>query len=199
MAYSDFDLKRVSVDFGLTVEGDVNLFPDAAPQQPGERLTAWLDEYAPFAIGLGTEAVRSQYLIAPIFAEARRLSGGAFHVMPGVTFDVDRSRGLVGVCDYLFTRSREVFFIKSPVFAVAEAKRDDLTGGLGQCAAEMVAVRVYNEREGNPIPVVWGCVTTGSFWKFLRLSGSVLSIDPTEYGLGELPKVLGILVHVGRD
>lgn len=199
MAYSDFDLKRVTSDFGLRAEGGVNLFHAAVPLSPGERLTAWLDEYVPLAIGLGTEAVRSQYLIAPIFAEARRLSGAAFHVLPGVTFDVDRERGLAGVCDYLFTRSREVFFVKSPIVAVAEAKRDDMTGGIGQRAAEMVAVRVYNEREGSPTPVVWGCVTTGSVWRFLKLEADTLFLDRIEYALPELPTILGILVHIGRD
>ena len=199
MAYSDFNLERVVTDFGLTRTEDVPLFDDTPPIEPGEGLRAWLAEYRPIALAVGSEAARSQYLISPIFADARRLAEAAFTVLPGVTFDVDRSRGLTGVCDYLFTRSREFHFVRSPIVAVAGAKRDDMAAGVGQCAAEMVAVRLFNERTGDLDRVVHGCVTTGSFWKFLRLSGTVLSIDPTEYGLGELPKVLGILVHIGRD
>jgi len=199
VAYSDFDLEKVVTDFGLSSPEDIPLFDDVPPIEPGEALRAWLAEYQPIAVAVGSEAARSQYLIAPIFAEARRLAGAAFTVLPGVTFDVDHSRGLTGVCDYLFTRSRVLHYVRSPIVAVAEAKRDDMTAGVGQCAAEMVAVRLFNERAGDTDRVVHGCVTTGSVWKFLRLSGAVLSIDPTEYGLGELPTVLGILVHVGRD
>lgn len=199
MAYSDFDLKRVITDFGLTRADDPNLTGDIAPLPPGDVLRDWLAEYVPLATGIGTEAARSQYLITPILAEARRQAGGAFNVMPGIPFDVDRARGLVGVCDYLVTRSREIYYVKSPVVAVVEAKREDLTAGIGQCAAEMVAVKLFNEREGESNRVVHGCVTTGSFWKFLRLDGDTLVIDPTEYGLGELPTILGILVHIGRD
>ncbi len=198
-AHSDFDLKRVVTDFGLTRAGDTNLSDDVAPLPPGDVLRDWLAEYVPLATTIGTEAARSQYLITPILAEARRQAGGAFNVMPGIPFDVDRGRGLVGVCDYLVTRSREIYYVKSSVAAVVEAKREDLTAGIGRCAAEMVAVRLFNEREGDAARVVHGCVTTGSLWKFLRLDGANLAIDPTEYGLGELPKVLGILVHIGRD
>lgn len=199
MAYSDFDLRRVLTDFGLTRREDVPLFADVPDLVPGENLRAWLAEYTPFALGIGTEAARSQFLILPIFAEARRLSGGAFSVLPGVTFDVDRARGLTGVCDYLFSQSRELYFVESPVVAVAEAKREDMVAGIGQCAAAMVAVRLFNERSGQAGRVVHGAVTTGNAWRFLRLEGDALSVDPSEFTLVELPKLLGILVHIGRD
>ena len=98
---------------------------------------------------------------------------------PGVTFDVDKPRGLSGICDYLLVQSREVFFIRGPVFAAVEAKKEDITGGLGQCAAEMVAIQIFNEKEKTTIPAVFGCVTSGNLWRFLKLEGSTLFIDKT--------------------
>ena len=73
-----------------------------------------------------------------------------------------------------------------------------MIAGLGQCAAEMVAIRLFNVREQSVVPVVYGCVTSGSNWRFLKLDGQVLSIDRSEYHLRELAKILGILVRVIR-
>src|SRR5205823_10573856 len=107
-------------------------------------------------------------------------------------------RGLTGYCDYLITRSSERYFVEAPVVAVVEAKREDLIGGLGQCVAEMVAIQIYNERDGKPLPAVYGCVTSGSNWRFLRLVGKTLNIDLPEYLLRDLTKILGILVSIAR-
>jgi hypothetical protein len=47
-------------------------------------------------------------------------------------------------------------FIKHPVIAIVEAKKEDLIGGLGQCLAEMVAAQIFNQREGQPISSIYG-------------------------------------------
>jgi hypothetical protein len=82
--------------------------------------------------------------------------------------------------------------------AVVEAKKEDPVAGLGQCAAEMVAIRLFNEREGTPVAAVFGCVTSGSNWRFLKLEGARLSIDRPEYYLRDAAKILGILVNAMR-
>ena len=78
---------------------------------------------------------------------------------------------------------RDLITFKAPVVAVVEAKKEDLIAGLGQCAAEMVAIRLFNEREQSATPAVYGCVTSGTNWRFLKLEGSTLSIDRPEYYL----------------
>ncbi len=118
------------------------------------------------------------------------------NVLPGVTFDVDKARGLAGYCDYLIARSPEIYYIQGPILAVVEAKKEDLVAGLGQCVAEMVAIRLFNEREGTPVEAVFGCVTSGSVWRFLKLEETELSIDQQEYYLRDVPKILGILVSI---
>ena len=42
---------------------------------------------------------------------------------------------------------------------------------------EMVAARIFNEREGTPRETLHGAVTTGDVWKFLRLEGDTVWID----------------------
>ena len=45
---------------------------------------------------------------------------------------------------------------------------------------------------------MFGCVTSGSIWRFLKLEGSTLFIDQPEYYLRDAPKILGILVSIAR-
>jgi activator of 2-hydroxyglutaryl-CoA dehydratase len=76
---------------------------------------------------------------------------------------------------------------------LVEAKKEDILAGLGQCVAEMVAAQIFNEREENEISVIYGTVTSGKNWKFLKLKGKVVEIDLVEYYLTDVNKILGIL------
>ena len=75
------------------------------------------------------------------------------------------------------------------MIAVVAAKNEKIMAGMGQCIAEMVAMSIFNEREGRPLPRVYGAVTTGHGWKFLKLEGDTVSID-------DLPALFGGLDHV---
>lgn len=196
MSYSDFDLKTTVRVFSLTEDRSADLFADVGPIEAGDALRSWLDELAPVAIGINSEKARSEFIIAPMLVEARRRVGPRVNVLPGVAFDVDKARGLTGYCDFLIARSPEIYYVQAPVVAVVEAKKEDLTAGLGQCVAEMVAIGLFNEREGTTVPAVYGCVTSGSNWRFLRLEGATLQIDRPEYYLRDAGKILAILVQI---
>jgi len=196
MAFSDFDLKTAVHTFGLTEDRKTDLFASVDPLEPSEFLRVWLNEFAPVALGINSEKARSEFIIAPMLAEAKRRAGTAVNVLPGVALDVDKQQGLTGFCDFLLARSEEFYYLQGPILAVVEAKKEDIVAGLGQCAAEMVAIRLFNEREGTPIPAVFGCVTSGSIWRFLKLESSRLFIDRPEYHLGDAAKILGILVNI---
>lgn len=198
MAYGDFNLKTAVQTFGLTENRNADLFAALPPREPSDSLRAWLDEFAPVALGVNSEKARSEFIIAPVLAEAKRQAGAAVNVLPGVTLDVDKAQGLTGFCDFLIARSAEIYYLKGPILAVVEAKKEDLVAGLGQCAAEMIALRLFNEREGTPQPAVYGCVTSGTNWRFLKLQETTLFIDRPEYYLRDLAQILGILVDVAR-
>ena len=95
-----------------------------------------------------------------------------------------------GVTDYC------LYDASGSVLAVVEAKREDIIGGLGQCAAAMVAIREFNARDRTTTKAVFGCVTSGSNWRFLRLAEGCLSIDRPEYYLHDVGKVIAIVVHI---
>lgn len=48
-------------------------------------------------------------------------------------------------------------------------------------------------KEETPVPTIYGAVTTGNIWKFLRLQDTQVEIDLTEYLINQLGLVLGIL------
>jgi hypothetical protein len=196
MSFRDFDLRRAVETFGLQEDRDTDLFAAVEPLTPSSFVRVWLEEFAPVALGVNSEKARSEFIIAPVLAEARRRAVGPANVLPGVTLDVDRERGLSGVCDFVITRAAEYYYLRGPLLAVVEAKREDLIGGLGQCTAAMVAIREFNERDRTPVSAVYGCVTSGTNWRFLRLAGTILTIDRQEYYVHDVGKIIGIIVHI---
>jgi hypothetical protein len=59
---------------------------------------------------------------------------------------------------------------------------------------KLVAAQIFHAREGRTIEPIYGAVTTGSNWLFMRLSGSHIQIDDREYFLNEINLILGILM-----
>lgn len=112
----------------------------------------------------------------------------------GSEFNVAPERGLNGTCDFLISLSPERLFISAPVITLVEAKKEDIKAGFGECVAEMLAAQLFNEQEGNQIPTIYGAVTSGTVWRFLKLQGQIVYIDRVEYYLSEVEKVLGILL-----
>jgi hypothetical protein len=196
MAYSDFTLRSAVAAFGLTEVLNRDLFPDVPPAPAGPYLRELLAANFTAALMVNSEYARGHLFSTPVLLEAKRLAGGRLAVLPGVTFDVDRAAGLVGFCDYLLTADPDALYLRGPILAAVEAKREDVIAGLGQCAATMVAVQRFNAADGTPRPVVYGCVTSGTNWRFLTLTGTELAIDRRDYSLREVDHILGILVHI---
>jgi hypothetical protein len=196
VAYSDFTLREAIDRFGLTLVDEPDLFGDAPEIEPGPLLRAVLPEFVPLALAINTEKARSELVIAPLLAALRAQMGHRFSIFSGIDFTVDPSQGLAGYCDFILSRSPEQQFLRSPVAAIVEAKNENLKSGLGQCVAAMVGARVYNEREGQPAAVVYGAVTSGSVWRFLRMDGTAVALDQQEYHVRQLPKLVGILSRI---
>jgi hypothetical protein len=70
---------------------------------------------------------------------------------------------------------------------------------LGQCIAEMVAMQRFNEASNQPIKVVYGCVTSGTQWRFLKLESQVVTIDLNDYSLPPIEPILGFLVWMIKE
>jgi hypothetical protein len=195
MAFRDFGFPEVQQAFCLTL-AEADLFGGVAPLDLPATFVERMRLGTDLALAINTEKARSEFIIAPLLLELRQLLGGRFGLFSGVEFDVDASRGLNGFCDFILTRSPLQSVLTAPVLAIAEAKNDNLRNGLGQCIAAMVAAREFNAKAPVPLGAVHGAVTTGSAWKFLRLSGSDLTLDLREYFVAELGRLMGILAHI---
>jgi len=145
---------------------------------------------------VNTDKAKSEFIIAPLLLELRRSMGDRFGLFSGVELAVDPARGLNGVCDFIITKSSRQFILSSPLIAIVEAKNDNLRSGLGQCIASMYAAQVFNQESSTPLEAVFGVVTTGSAWKFLRLQQALVTLDVREYYIDNAAKILGVLTHI---
>jgi hypothetical protein len=187
MAYSDFTLDGALSELGLTAEV-TNLFPDlVAIEVPG-----WLRDQLDrnMQTPLVSEKARNELIVMPVLVACRELTGRVFSIFSGKSLNVDSAKGLIGECDFILARSPPIPALQAPIVNIVEAKRGDIEEALGQCVAQMVGAKLYNERAGKPISPMFGCVTTGEDWQFLRLEGSQLVIDEHRYYLSNLGAII---------
>ncbi|MGF1478168.1 MAG: hypothetical protein ACFB4I_01575 [Cyanophyceae cyanobacterium] len=196
MAYSDFTtITKARVAFDLAIAEDY-LFTSIEPIEPSQYLQQTLRENLPLASAINTEKARSELIIAPVLLEVRRIFDYKISFFSGVEFNVDFSIGLNGYCDYILTASPEIYEIRTPVVTLVEAKNENIKGGLGQCIAEMVAAQRFNQQETE---FIYGAVTTGSIWKFLKLVNQQVFIDLSDFYIKEINSILGVLANPFRS
>ncbi|AUT02731.1 hypothetical protein CLI64_21310 [Nostoc sp. CENA543] len=193
MSYSDFKLNEIIDTFGLIVQESSGLFANLPEQECSDLLSTILRENVDLAVAIGSEKARSEMIISPILLEIRRKFNYQIGLFSGVEFAVDAQRGLNGFCDFILSLSPEQLFVRSPVIVLVESKNENLRSGLAQCIAEMVAAQIFNERSGNAIKSIYGAVTIGTIWQFMKLESNVISIDLQEYYIKDIKKILGIL------
>lgn len=193
MSYSDFTLAKVIKEFGLKITDNYRMYSGIHEVEPSNLLTQTIAENIPLATASNTEKARSEMIISPILIEVRKQQNHQISLFSGIDFSVDNERGLNGNCDFIISRSPELFILTAPVIIIVEAKKENINGGLGQCVAEMLAARIFNERENNEISTIYGTVTSGTNWRFLKLQEDIVTIDLDEYYLSDIKKILGIL------
>ncbi|MBD2682954.1 MULTISPECIES: hypothetical protein [Nostoc] len=193
MSYSDFTLKKVKAEFNLTIVERPTFVEEVEPITPSELLSTFLEKHLPLALAVNTEKARSEWLISPILLEIKDTLSNHISLFSGTDFTVDSSLGLNGVCDFLISKSTEQLFIEAPAVVIVEAKREDLNAGLGQCIASMIAAQKFNEQNHTQVPTIYGSVTTGDRWKFLKLEETIVTIGLLEYNIPPVNHLLGML------
>ena len=196
MAYSNFTLETARKTFHLEMTEAAGIFSDIEPLAPSTLLTTVLERNVPLAFAIGTEKAKSELIVAAVLVELREHFERRISFFSGIDFNVNAEEGLTGVCDFLVSLSPRQFSLEAPVLILVEAKRDDLTAGLGQCVAEMVAAQRFNAEEGNNIACIYGTITSGIDWLFLKLEEKKLYIDMAAYQIAQCDKILGILTSM---
>jgi hypothetical protein len=200
MPYSQFKtLASAKEAFGLVTREGVRFLPQLAPIAPSTTLASFLAYSLPVATATGSEKARSELIISPVLLEVRQILQQRISFFSGEDFTVDESVGLNGTCDFLLSRSTELIDIEAPVFILIEAKKADLKVGLGQCVASMVAAQRFNQRKGQEIATIYGCVSSGTQWRFMQLQDTVLTIDLYDYPLPPVNEILAFLVWMAEN
>ncbi len=192
MAYNNFTLPEVTDRFELSLSGSP-FCEDLPVAVPSELFSAIFKEWFPLAQQARSEKAKSELLISPVLLEVRKLVHNSVELFSGEEFSVDRERGLNGFCDFLLSKSTTLYLIEAPVVMLVEAKRGELDLGFAQCIAEMVAGQLFNASKARAIPVIYGSVTSGRLWQFLKLEGKNVTIDANEYQITPVERILGIL------
>lgn len=199
MAYGNFTFDQLIETFDLSFQESSGLFAEIPSVESSDVLKMTLNESVDLAIAISTEKARSELIIMPVLLELRRKFKTEISLFSGVDFTVAPEQGLNGVCDYVISRSAEQLLVRSPVIMLVEAKNENLKVGFPQCMAEMVAAQQFNQQKGNPIDTIYGVVTIGTIWRFLRLKSYTVEIDLSEYYIEDIGKILGILSHAISD
>jgi hypothetical protein len=195
MIYSEFNLEKVKENFDIKVE-KANLFTDVEELRISDFLQETLKRG--FKQLLLNEKIRSEVIIMPILLEMQAINNDSFSIFSGVALNADESKGLKGVCDFVLSQATEIETIEYPLFSIIEAKYNVIEGAYGQCIAQMLGCQLLNQQKKHPLRVIYGCITTGNVWKFMKLENNQVWIDRPQYfmdgsNFSQLGKILGIL------
>ncbi len=196
MPYSNFTLKRVKAEFDINVVENRDLFSTIEEVEVSNYLKTTLNYNVPLALAISTEKARSEMIISNVLIELKKLLNDEIGLFSVINLDIDKDRDLNGFCEYIISKSSEQFYLNSPIVAIVEAKNEQLTSGLGQCIAEMIASKIFNKNEGNNVDKIYGAVTTGNTWKFLKYINNTAYIDKLEYHIANVNMIMGIFVKM---
>ena len=193
MAYSSFSLRDITKTFGVPVRYHT-LFPSLPSIAPSEKLQAALHLIE--GLPSRSEKFKSEAIVFPIILEVWERNRSMFTFYSGDTLTADPEQGLSGECDFIFAKDTGSLVISTPAVQLVEVKKDGIESWLGQCAAQMLGAKIYNENNGTPLETIYGCVTTGDDWLFLCLTGKEIFVDTRKYYLGQIGELLAAFQHI---
>jgi hypothetical protein len=194
MAYSDYtSLQKLSSELGISHQRQ-RLFTRIQPAAPSAKLTEDISEAQNY-YSLSTEKAKSEFLITPILREVKRTHLDIVSIFSGVNLDTNCGR-LNGYCDFILTSTANSVELVAPIFCLVEAKNRSIEEGFAQCAAEMFAALLFNEQNQTPVAFMYGCVTNGYEWCFLKLENNKVFIDSERLFLNDLAHILGVFEFI---
>jgi hypothetical protein len=189
MAYSDFTLEDLEEKYGL-VTRIKPLFATILPILPSDFLLQQLELAKNFP--LRNEKVKSEYLIVPVLSSVKMRNKDFAQLFSGENLPADKKARLNGEVDFIWVGKPDAQELQKPIISLCEAKKGAIEDSLAQCAAQMYGARVYNQKKHNNIYDIYGCVSSGTDWQFMKLEGQTIWKDTEIYTLSNLPELLGV-------
>ncbi|NES85679.1 MAG: hypothetical protein F6K10_32135 [Moorea sp. SIO2B7] len=137
------------------------------PQYEGEldrivQLKERIEEVLPYA-SLSSETARREILISPLILDLVHYTKSEIYI----EYSIKVSEQLQGYLDYFLDNTHKLLVI--------EAKKEDLDYGITQLIAELIALDKWEEYDNKNY--IFGAVTTGKIWEFVRLNSLEKQID----------------------
>lgn len=141
----------------------------------------------------GSEAIICETLIFPLLKAAWKPFTKELMLWSHQAMELNSQ--LSGIPDYLFSKQSALgkIVMDKPFVAIVEAKKDDFSGGWGQCAAEMYAASQIND---NPDQAIFGIVTNGKFWEFSYLQHDIFYKYKQNANINDLACLFSILTYI---
>ena len=196
MGYSNYrEIEEVVKKFGLDTELG-RLFRDTATIEPSAwlRETLSLFDFWP----VNSEKAQAERLISPILLDAVRPFRTEISFFSGAALEAQAEADLAGATDFCLTLNPLKPYLDAPIISLISTKKvaagEDKSYGLAQCAAQMLGAKFYNEARNKPLSSIYGCVTNGYSWQFMKLENDVYYIDNKIFT--DLSEVLGVWRHI---
>lgn len=133
-----------------------------------------------------SEFALCENLIYPVLKEVWKSYTKYFMLWSHVPLSYDAD--LSGTPDYFLAKKsplgKEV--LDKPYLLVVEAKKDDPFRGWGQCLAAMIAAQKLNNL---PDQVLYGITSSGRYWEFGKLRGSLFTREMHLFTLSDLDQL----------
>jgi hypothetical protein len=197
MNYSQYNtLHSVRQKLGVTTRFG-RLFASVEHVAPSSLLVQILERNTFNRTAYFNEKSRSEGIVYPILSELQAVFLSKFALYSGANIEGDKELGLNGECDFVLSQAEQSIELERPVFCIVEAKDNDIELGIPQCISQLYGARLYNQKSDGFLPtVLYGAVTTGTEWNFMKLQENTVMIDNDLYSLKNLPELLGVLHHI---
>lgn len=193
MAYSKFTYDKVRNELDIQ-DMPMRLFESIEVIYPSEHLKFTLAQAEDLAFF--SEKSRSEAIVFPILVELRAINNKNIAIYSGADLSADENKELSGECDYILSKGKQKLEVDGPLICMIEAKDQDMKRAIPQCIAQMEGARLHNQHHHKDIAMIWGCVTTGMEWLFLRLENKIAYIDTKRYSIVKVEEILGALQQI---
>ncbi len=197
--YRQYSTTQLKAIFKIQIAIDQDLFPEFQPTgQSYSRLQATVEKMESrinFS-SADNEATRNSLLVSHILWEAcDTYNLGIFFeppvdVKPEVTINFPHP--LNGKYDCAIALDNLDF--TAPIISVVEVKKSSLSAGLGQCVAEMYGTLQKFEQDK-----VYGIITDGEVWSFLRLQERILTAHKSCYHINNVAAIIDRIGYIAEQ
>lgn len=151
----------------------------------------WLSETLELSnkIPLRTKKIRSELIVSPLLLELVKRNRDFLTYYSGEILSTSTNRNTP--IDFFLTKETRTYTINLPIITTIEVTTNDVAD-IENCLIQIHATKEYNEKYGQSINTIYGCITSAKNWKFLKLENNLVTIDTDTYFISEIETIIGV-------